>query len=438
MAELDDSLLLGWNSGPVGPGESALSASTVKRVKEDPMKHYLKKVEGLDEPTNPYLAMGTAAHEAFEAFFDGASVDGALSEAQGSFRGVWEEVEDYTIRENTEDATNPRNKEEITLGRREAFGRVVGAIQPALELFNDPIDWAPYGLLQAQRRGREDCRTEVSIGQLAAENGQGYAEPTIYDHSERAKVPKKTAVIAGVPVRGEADLVCDWPHAEGSVLIDHKLLSRAVSYYPRRNGDGRKSYPPSYNAKDSPQLDIYALATGIPRAGFQMILRYPQYVPPDNVLWEEWIEEEQWLGAERPGDLLPKEWVTFGDELRYVSVWRPQPEDHPSGPDSYTLRSIRPRTESLIRDVAEFLTEGFILLENGYEPSVAFPAGDPEEIARKACPFCHFNDTGACPAPRDTSNAEQEHEDQWAERKLATENVSEIRERREHWENEWR
>jgi len=441
MAEIDDSLLLGWDQAagkPRGPGQSALSASTCKRVEEDMMKHYLKKVEGLEEPTTPYLAMGTAAHEAMEHFFEGEPVDSALQAARDAFSGVWAEVGDPTIRENPNDPTNPRNKEEVSLSQREAFSRVVEALQPVLELLTEPVDWADYGLLQAERRGRGEAQTEVSIGELAKKRGRPHAEARLYDHSERARIQKEVAVIAGVPVRGEADLVCDWPRGEGKILIDHKLLSRAVSYYPRRSGHGRKSYPPSYNAKNSPQLDIYALATGIPRAAFQMILRYPQYVPKDNVLWEEWMEEEAWLGAPEPADLLPKEWVAFDGELRYVSIWRPQPEDHPSGPGAYTLPSIRPRAERTVRSAAERLTEGFLLMKEGVEPKIAFPAGDPEEIANKACPFCAFNETGDCPAPRDRAGSIEDYGDQLAERKLAAESSGEIQKRREHWEANWR
>jgi hypothetical protein len=38
-------------------------------------------------------------------------------------------------------------------------------------------------------------------------------------------------------------------------------------------------------------------------------------------------------------------------------------------------------------------------MKEGVEPKIAFPAGDPEEIAKKACPFCEFNETGTVLRP---------------------------------------
>lgn len=431
---LDDSLLLSYDrkrGKPKGTDHAALSPSQAKRFKEDPHIFYLKKIEGLDEPFSMPLALGIAVHEAMEEFLrhrymNKNGLEGSIEETAEVFRSelkdAWDKLpeDEKTVRVNPDDPTNPRDREtfEVTLERQ--TNKLLWLIDGLCR----SIDHIDYNIFKAQRNPHA---LEESVGTLAKERDLPHDTIESYDPHVGEYGDINVSLIAGVPVRGRADCIGQWP--DGSLgIIDHKCVTKVIAFYPNFRG-GRVSYDPSYDPATDLQLDLYSAASGIPRAGFQFMLRQPQYLPDDNVLRDGWIEESEFKGNGFPTAL-----VSRADGLRYVGIYRPTEED---GADpAWRLPGVRHRAGSRLRDIAERMTESMLLHQDGVEPEIAFPAGDPEEIAKKACPYCHFNDTDDCRNPRE-ANAEsrEQYRKQITKREEIASSLSPIQERREHWEN---
>ena len=431
MDDVDDSLYLSYsrrNNRPKGVDEAALSPSVASRYREDPHKFYLRKVRGLDEPFSMPLALGVAAHGAQEDFLrrryqKDRTQKQAVRAAAQTFRDAladnWGQLDNPTIKINTDQPENPRGREEMEI----SLGEQIDRIQPLLHGLWASIDGLDYKLFEAQR---DPQGLEISVGELAKDRGQPHAEIESYDPHSGEYGPMPVAVVGGVPVRGRIDCVGTWPDGRPGI-IDHKCVSKVVPYYPV--GNSWRSYEPSYNAASDLQLDVYSAGAGIERAGFQFMLRRPQYLPDNNVLHEDWYDERDWRGRGLPGFFVNGE-----DGLRYVGIWRPTEDDGAQEP--YRLEDVRHRAAARLRDVAEHMTESFLLHEDGVSPEIAFPAGDPEDIAKKACPYCHFGPEGIgrCAQPRDDTEASREdYREAIKRREEICQDHPEIVERREHW-----
>lgn len=423
---VDDSLYLGYRKGsPQTVEDAALSPSTAKLFREDPQKYYLRKVRRIDEPMSVPLVVGIAAHSALEVFlarrdvvgFDRAAESG-LEALRKNVREKWEEVQEQFIKVNPNDPANPRNREKIELTADqlcERLGDVFYGAFANIEDISSPI-------YEAQRNYDS---LERGVGHLAKERGRPVAEIVSYDPETESYGPMPVGVIGGVPIRGRIDCVGNWP-GEGKVIVDHKCVSKVVPWYPY--GNEWKSFDPSYAPSDSLQLDMYAYATGVPRAGFQFITRRPQYDPDGQKLHPGWTDDRDW-----DGEGLPAVFAERSGELRYVTVWRPQPADHENDPGGYTLKSIESRVEDRVRATAQALTESVILLDEGVDPEIAFPAGDPEEIGTKACPYCFYKEENHCPSPRDAEHADREYREAIKKREEACLDSEEITARRSRW-----
>jgi hypothetical protein len=248
-------------------------------------------------------------------------------------------------------------------------------------------DFNPYTSFEAQVPG--ECALEKPLGLLAERGGL----PTSKMRG------KPVAVVGGVPVKGFADLLGEHP-AGGDLLLDHKTVSQVVKFYPTYSG--RKVYGISYRPGDSLQLDFYQGASGAERAGYQFFLKQPQY---DGRLSENWHDERRWEGEGFP---FGKQKNAEG-EIRWVAVWRPCALDAKGAENTFPKARVRAAYQT--RRASETITEGLYLLEEGVEPEIAFPPGDPDEIARKACPYCHFNPEvgeGGCANPREETEASRE------------------------------
>lgn len=443
--QADDSLLLSYSSRsaePKGTERAALSPSQASRFAEDPHLFYLKKVRGLDEPMSMPLVVGIAAHDAMEEFLTSRyqrelgwkeSVRRASRECEQSLEGVWDELdeEDRVVKENPDDASNPRDREERSISLSEQTEELINILHGqwrAIEQYG-----GQYSAYAAQHNPQH---VEVPVGKLADQNGQPTSTIYSYDPVQGRMRDMRVGLLGSVPIRGRIDCVGRKNGWDRPMIIDHKCSSKVVPYYPkhgRPNADWTR-YDPSYNAADDLQLDLYSGAGGVERAGFQFMLRRPQHLPDDNVLYPGWVDERVW---EDEG--LPMSMVTDDEgRVRYVTVWRPTVEDGAAEGHAYNLQSVRYRAATRIRDIAERMTESFLLLQDGVKPTVAFPGGDPDEIARKACPFCHFGPEGtrACGAPREPSKkSKADYEEALEERESHCEQNSRVQERREHWDH---
>lgn len=432
---VDDSLLLSYDRREKKPkpvARAALSPSSAGRYAEDPHRFYLKKVRGLDEPFTMPLVLGIAVHEAQETFLRERYVHGkthkqAARVGADKVRTVlaqeWRNLEDQTVRVNPDRPESPRGREELEV----SLDRQQEKMENLLHGLWASIDQLDYSLFQAQRNPQA---LEKSVGRLAVERGQPNHEIESYDPVAEEYGPMPTALVAGVPVRGRVDCVGTWPDGSKGI-IDHKCVSKVVPYYPIRGQTQWRGYDPNYDAATDLQLDVYSAGAGIARAGFQFMLRRPQYMPGDNVLYEDWYDERDWQGEGMPGLFVND---GHGD-LRYIGVWRGTEDDGASDP--YKISSIRTRAGARLRDIGEHMTESFLLLKDGVAPEVAFPAGNPDEIAQKACPYCHFGpeETGRCPSPREDTSESKDDFLQTVERReeICTSHPL-ITERRERWE----
>lgn len=429
---VDSTLKLGWdryNNKPKGTDVAAFSHSLGSQFIEDPHKFYLKKIKGHKEPKSVPLAFGIAAHDSAEEFsrarfYNGLSLKKAALEAfaaaEDQIDNHWGDIPNPTERINPYEPESPRGRQEISLPADKAKEKVRDMLWTS---FCNIEDFAgTYSIFAAQHNPQA---LEISIGELAEQNGRAHTSIYCYNFEHQRKMDKTVALIAGVPVRGKIDLLADWPGG-GQVIIDHKAVSKVVAYYPPYNGQGPwKQYDPSYDPASSFQLSLYALASGVPRAGFQFMLRRPQYIPPNGVLYEGWKDEREYSGEGLPSAIVKD------DKGRgvHVCVWRP-----PTGP--FSLDSIRQSTESRLRHIAEELTVSITLYQNGVEPEIAFPAGDPDEIARKACPYCFFGPehSNTCMAPRkDTATSRKAYKEAMRKRSQIAADTPEIRELRSHW-----
>lgn len=436
--DIDDSLYLGYDrqkKRPKDPYKSALSASRCRLFDEDPQKFYIEKVLGKREPMGVNLAFGIAGHDAAEACLNGASPDDALQAGIDSLEDVWPEVEDRSVRFNPEDPTNPRDKESFETSLTYVTKWLEETIHPYLKILSS--DWAPYSPIAAQQENV--LGTEVPLGEEAERQGRPSGTVWGYNGEKMTDIP--VALIAGVPVRGDIDVVCRWPDGSKAIL-DHKTVSSIVSYYPTWSGGDRKGYPPSYDPATSHQLDLYSVGSGIGRAGFQFMTKYEQYTHDQDGVWGAWMDEEEWKQSGSRSE-LPMGWIELPDgQLRYVMVWRPQPQDASFQPSKYRVPVIESRTKSYLRRIAEEMTISFLLLEDGVEPEIAFPSGDPEVIGKKMCPFCGIEEH--CPTPRFVRDDEEEAASKKAYREAVeqrsnlADNHSGIQERREHWKHQWR
>jgi hypothetical protein len=430
-ALIDDSLLLGWKKGtssPIPATEQHLSVSTIKQFSEDPQKYYLRKVLKKKEPPSLPLAFGSAFHEGLEAFYAPGPnrIDDAVDDFKAALTEWWPKLEqagDVTDRFNQrQPARAGRKKNHPTSldAQLEKGERLIRGICGVLD--------RGYDVSTPTRHMDQSGEIENALGELAADRGLPTDEMKIYDYNAGYMRDLPVAVIGGVPVHGFVDLVLTVP-GWGEMIIDHKTVTHIVSYY-----SDTSYFPPSYNARDDLQLDVYSVATGITRAGFQFITKQPQYVPRSGQLWPEWVREEQWHRMDRPTGYLPMApMYDPNQDLRYCMVWRPDPDDHPAMDDTYRPMRRWGQTAYKLRRAAEKLTESLILYRDGVEPRIAFPAGDPSEIAKKACPFCHFNDNGLCAEPRDGARAAAEYKAALEERQDLIASNDDIQERRERW-----
>ena len=444
---VDESLLLSYSpskSEPKGTGKAALSASTCRRFAEDPHKFYLEKVEGLKEPPSIPLAVGIGVHEAMEEFLERYGGSSLKEAGKAAFRELrdglsvkWDEVKDKTVRINREDPTNPRNREEIAVEYDDMAEWLDAVLWGLFESVESEV--GEYKLLQAQK---DLDAAEKPVGKMAREAGLPSSTIYSYDPARGKRRDMPVAVIAGVPVRGRADAICNWPGG-GQVVIDHKCTSKVVPYYPPYSGGGGwKMYEPSDDAQDSLQLDLYSAASGIGRAAFQFLLRRPQHEPAGR-LHPDWIDERVWRENES-ADGLPAMLLRRDRGLRYVGVWRPQPDDHASATGEFTAKEARKRAGRKLRSVAERMTESFILLQDGTDPKVAFPPGTPEAIGKKACPYCHYNtETGDCKVPMDYSGRSEKRDKAQSRRRLVEKREercqehARVQELRRMWENRY-
>lgn len=435
--EVDDSLYLGWEDGkPQTADKKYLSVSAGKQIVEDPQKYYLQRIAKIKEPQSLPLLLGSAGHEALEEFFAAPEADNVVEASIERYREYVDQnfgqVLAPTIRINPDDPKNPRDKEEIELSKEEVMQRGEYVLKPLFRIMQEGVDWfTPFR--QMQKGGS----VEHTLGSVAKRRGRPYTEVPVFNWKTKRREVSPVALIGGVPFHGFIDLICEWE--DGSeFIIDHKLVSKVVSFYPPYSGNGPwTSYDPSYNVADSKQLDIYSYGTGIVRSGFQFLTKNPQYTRPDNTVHDDWVDEEDWLKASNPEGKYPMAWAQFKEhppeDLHYLMVWRPAPGDHPNPSIGTQMHEVMPRAVSFARQAAEYLTESLILLEKGAAPHVAFPAGNPKDISKKACPFCFYNERGDCPRPRDRKNAQSEYQQDLASREKWCLRIPEIVERRALW-----
>lgn len=433
----DDSLYLGYSSkkGLLTTKDTALSVSVAKLFDEDPLRFYLKKVLKLDEPQSLPLVFGSAGHAAIESFLGSAGttehrVKRAMEVFRTNLRGGFSRLENPTVRENPTDLTNPRGKIEraVTLAEVEERGRYL--IEPFLLMLGARWDAYTPWMLQADRQ----TGIEATLGQVAKERGMPTVEMMLYNPRVRRMRKMPAALIAGVPFHGFIDLTMNW--TDGTpMIIDHKLVGDVISFYPVGTSGARRSYGSSYDPANDIQLDVYSYATGITRAGFQYLCKRPQYVPATGILSPNWVEESAWNRLPDVSGKLPMAWAANdAGELRYLNVWRPAPQDHPSSPQEWTRPYREAATVSFVRRIAEELTESLILWQNGVEPEVAFPAGKPSKIYKKACPYCVWGPAGdgRCPTPRLTKS-DDPYWDARRERERLCQQNKDIMERRALW-----
>lgn len=429
---LDDSLILGRTKGGKyeTSAEKALSVSSSKLFKEDPYLFYLTKIQREKEPEKYATSFGTACHEGVAAYLEGTgSQEERIAKGLQAFRSeaakVFPKIADPTDRYNVRDRRNGAGKQEVEITFEKFVEQGEELLSAALGMFAS--EWDAFSPIAAQGKG--GIRTEIPLGVLAAERSMPTEEIRVFDARVSRWKTIPCAIIAGVGYHGYIDAVME---INGSPMImDHKFVSHVVPFYSTRSG--WKGFTPSYNPLTDIQLDIYSYATGITRAGFQFFTRHPQYVPNNNVLQPEWIPENTWKSLGVIGTELPMAWAKMGDELRYVSIWRPDPSDHSSRPNAWTRPLIMGRTTRFVRAVAEGLTESLLLLKDGVDPSIAFPAGNPTELSKKSCPYCVFNNGTMCPTPRDAANAEEQYRKTLQEREILCQQNKEILERRALW-----
>lgn len=429
---VDDSLILGWSTKgqPKSTGYAALSTSRAKLFAEDPQKYYLEKIERIKKPMAMPLIFGIGGHYGVEVFLERWPEEGfreaaiaGLDAAEEKIAEKWPEVEDPTVRENIYNLCNPRGRTEIALSLSDLKERVTDVLWESFCVIEEEQE---FPLFAAQRNMD---RVEASIGELAIENDLPHHTIESYDPVTDKYGEMPVAVVGGVPVRGRIDAVVNMPD-ESQLVLDHKFVTKVVSYYPPYNGQGPwKRYDPSYNVADSLQLDLYSVGTGIAQGGFQFMLRRPQYMPPDRTLYDDWVRYDEYNGEGYP---------TFIDETEDGAYMIALYRDTPSQDEQDQMWH---RAYIAVRAYAQALTESHILLDNGVDPTIAFPAGDPEEIGRKACPYCFHgpSGTGRCPNPRMVDSkakaraSKKSFQTQLAQREEVCENTPAITERREHW-----
>lgn len=441
---IDDSLYLSWNkkeNRPMCATESALSVSSMKAMKEDPHRWFLRKVVKLKEPNSTPLMFGNAVHTAFEDFQVMAGserVKTGLEAMYAYIRENFSTIENPVVNVNPDDPSNPRGKQQIPITAEYLIQLGGYLMDPILRTIDS--GWDRYSVIQTQSVVGGDV--ELTLGDLAKRHAYDYEMLRIFDSRDKVWKDLNTAVIHGVPVHGYVDFCGKW--VDGTdVIIDHKCVGNVVPFYPSwKEGAPRTGYSPSYNPATDIQLDIYSYTTGIVRSGFQFVTKNPQYVPPSGVLYEDWMDENAWKEAEDVTGKLPMAWMrNQNNDLHYMSIVRPTPEDHPSKPMGFVRDRIAPRTVNYVRKVAEYLTESCILFQAGVDPSIAFPAGSPADIGKKSCPYCVWgpNSSQACPSPRLVGNAKEKkasnksYELQNFEREKACLQNKDIIERRELW-----
>lgn len=444
--DVDDSLLCAWEDG--APAQGALSVSSAKDILEDSHKWFLKKVERRNEPPTVPLVRGSAHHDGLEALCRGEGVRAGLLAYKATLDKGWPKIEDPRIRINPTDPSQPAGKQLVDVDV-EAIAREDGMrlrwIMRMLE-----SGWDRYTQIQAISAAiqNQTAMAERELGEAARDRGMPWAMARAWDYDVDGWVEKPAAVVGGVLLQGRVDLEAPW--ADGSDYInDWKAVGSVIPFWGYR----RTPFEPSYDAATDLQLDAYAAATGVERLGFTYILKQPQYVPSGG-LHPRWVDEPAWQSKERPyntaGELLlpMASSVDSEGDLRYVSIWRPGPGDHPGiDPDHYPFyhRDVYPVAAMKLRAAAETLTESLVLLIEGAEPEVAFLPGDPGEIGRKSCPWCPFRpdgSVGGCRAPMElpAKNREAAHREALArrtqlhnERERALAGSREIARLRDHW-----
>lgn len=430
---IDDSLYLGFDEGrPLTSREAALSVSTCKTFLSCPHKYYLQKVLGLEEPPSVAQVQGQAFHAGLEAYDAAAGdpVQAAVEAFRASLAEGWPRLEaPPAVRVNPQDPSQPKGKEErpVTLEELQEHGAEL--LTGVLSRLEEAA--APYTPLRVDRR---TAATEVPLGKIAQERGRPHAVQELFDRRSGARRALPVALIGGVPLHGYVDRLAAWP--DGSpFLVDHKAVGTVVPFW----GEERRRFEPSYDPATDLQLDVYSVATGIPRVGFQYLPKFPQYVPPDGRLHPDWLPEPEWRTLERVDTELPMAWARDAEGYaRWVLVWRPAPEDHPSHPQAYRGAALYARCARPLRLAAERITEGLILLGKGVAPELAFPPGRPRRIGRRACPYCAFAGE-ACRHPqsyRDLSERdrlEAEADARRAAREALCEEDPAIVERRRLW-----
>ncbi|RME26193.1 MAG: hypothetical protein D6800_06650 [Candidatus Zixiibacteriota bacterium] len=369
---LDDSLIL-HASKPAD--RSYLSVSALKLYAEDPYRFYLTRVLGLKEPSTTALVLGSALHEAMEVFFRTQSVRAAGEALCNYVASNFHTLDEPVIRVNVDQPHNPRDKSEVEVNAGTLAELGLEVLLPVLQWMESRPE--EYEWVAAQASPPQ--AVERPLGQLSREAGLPYTIMSVYDHRKSRTSRLPVSVLAGVPFHGYVDAVLE---VNGSrMILDHKLVSSIVAYYPARGG--WVSYGPRYDPAEDLQLDIYSAATGIYQAGFQFFSKFPQYFPPDKPLHSSWMDYRIWKNNPDP-KFLPYICAELDGFVRYVLVWRPEI------PFSSVANEIKQRAFNKIRDLSEQLTESFILLKDGVEPEIAFPPGNPADLHKKSCPFCVF------------------------------------------------
>lgn len=394
---VDDTLFLNFKKGKAqGADIVPMSVSRLKLYKDDPYLFYLSYVEGHRQEATSALAFGASGHAAMEHFLASQDTDASMEAFERALTQELLQIKNPTYRINLKDPRNPRNKETVAAPLETLLDLGYNALYPVLEAMRLGISDSPF--LAAQTRVKD---IEITLGELADRNGFPTTEMVVRNQLTGKFEPGKVAEIAGIGMHGLVDAVCEWE--DGSdIIIDHKFVTNCVSYYPPFRGNGPwQMYEPSYNPADDIQLDVYSYATGIMRAGFQFVTKFPQYVPPSGLVYPDWLPWEEWSRSSNRKALPSTVLNNHLDQAQYIGVWRPAEGDHDTL-TGYTRQAIMGRTVSTIRSVVESITEGIILLQSGVDPIIAFPGGDPDEIARKSCPFCSFGSNGSsiCRAER--------------------------------------
>ena len=434
---LDDSLILALKNGArVTSKERAFSVSALKQYREDPMRYFIQRIQGVREPQTVPLVFGSATHAGFEAFYgaDKRRAKAALKDFEAYLRANWDEIPAPTERYNDKTPHFANSKKDFPVTVEEMLEKGRRMLAPFLLMLDHGWeDYTPTRLMKAiTEMTGESCGIERRVGDVARERGMPYAEMDHWCYKSGGMVENmNVAVVAGLPVHGYIDLIMDWEDGTPTI-IDHKGVSHVVSFY----GPSR-SFSPSYNPANDLQLDVYCSATNITRAGFQFVTKLPQYVPDSGILYEQWIDERAWKALPDAGFKLPMALTPGPDgEHHYIMVWRPAPQDHPTAPSIYTPENLLPRVFNDLRPIAEQITISCLLFESGVPPEIAFPAGNPDEIAAKSCPFCFFNEQGLCKTPRTKSAAsERSYKEAWAKRYALMQQHPEIQERIQLWQD---